>query len=940
MATFIEKIVDYFLETNKDSISDSCFVLPNRRAGLYLKKHIPLKIKKTTWAPSVFSIEDFVCHITGINVADSLTILTELYNAYVFVEKENAQSFDEFLNWSQILISDYNDCDINLADTEKVFELLNEAKAISQWNLEQQPLTEYEKNYLNFYNSFSRYYPEFVSRILKKNIAHQGLIYKIAAKKIDGYISSCSFKKIFFAGFNALTASEEKIITALLRSGKAEILWDSDKYYSENNIHEAGLYIRKYKNEWKLKDFFWEEDNFHKEQKNIFITGVPLSIGQAEYAGQLISEMNETDANSERTAVVLADEKLLTPVLYSIPENVKDLNITMGYPLSNSPAYSLFDSIFRMYENAEKFRSSGNLRFYYKDITEVLYHPYCIALNSAQQGTPANTMISANRVFFTADEIIKLLEKAELSSLFSIKNNIVQHFPALLSSLIDIIRSADKNIKTSARKIEMEYLFLFAGILNKLKTLVSDSGFIKELKTLHSLFRNIATSTTLPFVGEPLKGLQVMGMLETRTLDFENLILLSVNENILPAGKHHNTFIPYDIRISAGLSTYRQKEAIFAYHFYRLLQRATNIHILYNSQADDFGSGEKSRFITQLVEELPKYNKECSIRQQVLINNISLSEKSQGICINKSPEIISVVKKIAEKGFSPSALNTFISCPLKFYFNYIERLEETEEVAETIDAATLGTVAHYILNELYKNYIDKELTTAGIKKMHPQITKLCEEAFRIHYPGGDIRYGKNLLISKVAQKFITNFLDEELATISSLNAEKQKLIIKQLEKEFHFPLPEINISGDTIKPLLKGKIDRIDLCGNLTRIIDYKTGLVNSKELKLEEWSELSTDTNLSKSLQLLSYSYIYMKNTNAANVSSGIISLRSPSGGFMPVFFTETKNNIIDNSVLENFEKVIIGLITAIFDSNIPFNQTDDLKICENCSFVTICNK
>lgn len=938
MATFIEKIVDHFLDTYQGDFLDTCFVLPNRRAGLYLKKHISLKLKKTTWAPSVFAIEDFVCHITGLHVADQLTQLTELYRAYISIEKENAQSFDEFMNWAPMLISDYNDCDMNLADAVQVFKLLNEAKAISQWNLEQQPLTDYEKNYLNFYNSLSRYYPEFTSRLRKKNAAHQGLIYKTAAKEIGNYNESCPYKKIIFAGFNALTTSEEKIISELLRSGRAEILWDSDTYYSENRNHEAGLFLRKYRKEWKLKEFLWNEENFRNDPKNIFVTGVPMNIGQAEYAGQLLSEMKDEVVNSEKTAVVLADEKLLTPVLYSIPENVKDMNITMGYPLVHSSAFSLFDAIFRMFMNAEKFRSQGRLRFYYKDITEVLNHPYCIPLTSGNSA--AEQMLSANRVFLFADEIIRLIGPGDLAPLFSVKEKSARELPLKLILLIDAIRKSETKNKPVVKKIETEFLFLFAGILNRMRDLAAENDFIKELKTLHALFRSMASSTTLPFVGEPLKGLQIMGMLETRTLDFENLILLSVNENILPSGKHHNTFIPFDIRNSAGLSTYRQKEAIFAYHFYRLIQRAKNIHILYNSKADDLGSGEKSRFITQLIGELPVYNKKCSIHQDVLTNNIRIDKKVLGISIPKTPGIISKLKRIAEKGFSPSALNAYVSCPLKFYFNYIEGLEETEEVAETVDAATLGTVVHHILNELHKDFIDKEVTPPDIKKMHDRISGLCDEAFNIHYPGGDIRYGKNLLISKVAQKLTANFLHAESEKISGLNASKQKLIIKKLEEEYRSPLPEIKCSGGTVKPLLRGKIDRTEVCGDTTRIIDYKTGMVSPKELKPDDLSNLASDTNLSKSLQLLCYSYVYMKNTKTHNVKTGIISLRSPSKGFMPVFITEANTDIVSNSTLEKFEKVITGIISSIFEPTTSFNQTEDLEICENCSFAAICNR
>ncbi|HNW97843.1 MAG TPA: PD-(D/E)XK nuclease family protein [Bacteroidales bacterium] len=943
--TFIEKLTEYIISSYEEQLKDICIVLPNRRAGLYLKKHIPLKLKKITFAPSVFSIEDFVCHITGINIADSLSLITELFHVYQNIEKEKAQSFDEFLYWAQVLISDYNDCDINLADTVQVFKLLNETKAISQWNLEQQPLTEHEKDYLDFYNSLSKYYPEFILQLLNKNIAYQGLIYKKAAEKIETYISETKFQKIIFAGFNALTASEEKIIKTLTQSGIAEILWDYDKYYSENKNHEAGHFSRKYKEEWNLSEMKWNEDHFSEYPKNIHITGVPLSIGQAEYAGQIVSEMSDSEINSEKTAIVLADENLLTAVLYCIPEKVKHLNITMGYPLANTAAYALFESIFKLFINAEKYKSSENYRYYYKDISDFLNHPYSRSLLNTKENPHIadhliETFYSANRSFFSQENIRKLLVNTNLDFIFEIENNLISHLNEILLKFINAFRKSLEDNKTQNSDMEMEYLFHFAVIINKLKNITNESGYINELKTLHSLFSEISSTTNIPFVGEPLKGLQIMGMLETRTLDFENIILLSVNENILPAGKHTNTFIPFDIRNAIGLSNYKQKESIFAYHFYRLIQRAKNIHILYNTQSDHFGSGEKSRFITQLLEELPKYNDKCKITEQVLINNISLSAQQQPILIQKTSEIIATLQSYIENGISPSALNSYISCPLKFYFNYAEKISETDDVAETIDAATLGTVIHHVLKNLFQDFINKNITVDDIKKMHANSAKACEEAFRICYPEGDIKSGKNLLISKVALKIITNFLNTESSFIDTLNNAKQNLFIKQLEEKFKANVPEINISGKIIKAVLSGNIDRIDQAGNTTRIIDYKTGNINNNELKVKEWDDLLSNSKLSKSLQLLCYAYVYMNSINTDKISLGIISFRNIDKGFLPVSIPDAADGLFNREAMTEFENILTAIISNILNTETPFMQTEDLKTCVNCVYSGICNR
>jgi ATP-dependent helicase/nuclease subunit B len=598
-----------------------------------------------------------------------------------------------------------------------------------------------------------------------------------------------------------------------------------------------------------------------------------------------------------------------------------------------------------LYENSEKLSSATHARFYYKNITEVLSHPYIRILysNTDDDKNPENiirSILSANKIFFSQEDILHFTKEPGLIKIFSITKNKCSELPSLFISLINAICQALCTKKSSPVKIETEHLFYFAGIMNRIKTLLSECNFINDLKTIHTLFRNIASSTSLPFSGEPLKGLQVMGMLETRTLDFDNIILLSANENILPAGKHQNTFIPLDIRISAGLSTYKQKEAIFGYHFYRLLQRAQNIHLLYNSQIDKFGSGEKSRFITQLLEELPRYNKQCKISQQILINKIQFSEKSNAINISKTPEIVDVIRKIAEKGLSPTALNSYICCPLKFYFSYVEGLEESDEVAETIDAATLGTVIHYVLKQLFKDHIQKELNETDVKNMHSKSSALCSEAFRIHYPEGDTAFGKNLLISKVAVKLINDFLDEEIREISKLKTINQTLIIRSLEEPYGAELPAIMCEGEKITPRLKGHIDRIDQCGDMIRIIDYKTGKVEKGDLKIQLWDELLTKPDLSKCMQLLCYAYVYMHETKLSESSAGIISLRKLSEGYMPVQFSEFNTDCIDQEILQKFADTVTKLISEMLDKNLHFNQTSDDENCANCTFSAICNR
>lgn len=945
--TFLEKLTENIYNTYGENISNVCFVLPNRRAGLYLKKYLSQKLNRTIWSPAIFSIEDFVCHITGLSIVDQTTLLFEFYNVYTKVEGATSQPFDEFMNWAQILLKDYNDSDINLVDTEKLFQYLHEAKKLGQWDLQNTQQTEHEKEYLAFYKSLGKYYMHLSEALLKKKSGYQGLIHKEAIKHLDEFISGTEFTKIIFAGFNALTTSEEKIISTLLKSGKADIFWDADTYYVNDKVQEAGDFLRKYLYEWKLKNFNWLENNFAEDEKNINITGVPMHVGQTVFAGQLLSEMPENIANSENTAVVLADESLLIPLLYSIPENVQDINITMGYPLSRSTVHSLFLNIFTLHENSRKYSSNNNFRFYQKDLTNIFNHPYFHLILQQKDFEYLSIFLEiikkSNKIFYTSTELIYQIKNKVIASIFDDLYEKPLLFLDTITAIIALIRDvllAEKKNKNNSAEIDIEYLFNYAVIISKIKDMLGEYNFIKDIKTLKKIFIGLTETATIPFYGEPLKGLQIMGMLETRSLDFENIILLSANENILPAGKFQNTFVPYDIRNEMGLSTYKQKESIFAYHFYRLLQRAKNIHILYNTQIGDFGSGEKSRFITQIEQELPKYNPKIIIKSDILVADSSPANLIDEISITKTKEILNELENIAISGFSPSALNVYISCPLKFYFQYIEKIEEAETTAETVDAATLGSVVHFVLFELYKDLKSKVITTADIKKMSDSVDKLITAGFKEYYPEGNIDSGKNLLIAKVATHFVRNFLKQETDFIKKSTEQKKSLTILRLEEFCDTSIEMKTQEGKDLSIKLKGFIDRIDMHDETLRIIDYKTGIVKAEELKFSSWEQLISEPVLSKSLQLLVYSYLFSKKYYSENVQTGIITFRNLSKGFMPVNCPESLQNNISSDILKKIKETIAILFSQIYNKDIPFNQTTDTAICQNCIYAAICNK
>ena len=966
MESFLEKTVKHLYSKYGDDISELCIVLPNRRAGLFLKTHLANNLKKTFWSPEIYATEDFVAVLAELEIVDATTLLFELYETVKGIGQNELESFDEFSKWGQILLSDFNEIDGYLVDAEQLFGNLKDIKELEAWSLnKEEGLTDFQKQYLNFWQSLGAYYFDFNKRLLNKHQSYQGLAYKTVATTIEEKVQKYPWKKIIFAGFNALNKAEELIIEKLLNIGKAEIIWDTDSYYVNDTRQEAGKFIRKYHNYNNLskgtisdkkssdKNIIFEEKLLSTQDKHITIIGAAKNVAQAKVAGNIVAELNKNPENGEmqKTALVLADENLLFPVLHSLPENIQDINVTMGYPLKNTPIAGYFDLVFNLHINAIKLnQGKDKYSFYHKDLLKLLSHPYTTTLIFDRKTYHSvKSVIKAfqdrNIVFAAVSTIEKLFAEKQLGT-FEILKPVFKYWQkptdaiACVHYLIDTLKNAiiaqETDTAKSKANLELEYLFAFTKIIKRIQALML--GYptsIVDLKTLQNILKQIIRGTTLPFYGEPLMGLQVMGMLETRTLDFENVILLSCNEDILPSGKTMNSFIPFELKRHFGMPTYSDKDAIFAYHFYRLIQRAKNIYLLYNTESDALGSGEKSRFLTQLIQELPKVNKQVVIEEKLVSIPVKVDNTGNTITIQKTQIIFEKLKNKAIKGFSPSLLNTYRNCSLQFYFQAIAELKEADEVEENIGADTLGNVIHEVLETLYQPFIGKKIISADIKEIKKQVETLTINAFEKEYSKSEISYGKNLLTIKVALKFLNNFLDSEIVSINKCEKEGKLLVIKTLEQQLE---STVIIGGMQIK--LHGKADRIDSVGSLMRIIDYKTGIAESKELKLENWIGIQTDSTLAKSLQLLMYAWMYQKMNPAIkdNMVSGIITFRELSAGLKTVKINN--NDLLNVSVLNEFEEQLKLLLSEIFNPEIEFKQTDNLNNCEYCTFKGICNR
>lgn len=964
MTRFLEKTADHLLEKYGDKITDLCIVLPNRRAGVFLQKYISKSVGKTIWSPAIFSIEDFLIQLSGIRICDPIQVLFELYEIHKQHEGQNAQIFDEFTSWAQQLIGDFNEIDSYLVDAKDLFSFLNEAKALSVWNLNTKPLTDFEKQYLRFFKSLSIYHEQLGIRLLCSNLAYPGLLFRKAAEKMGEIEGQLKWERIIFAGFNAMTKAEEVIVDGLISLGKAEILWDADAYYMEDEKQEAGFFLRQWKRKWKTQPFNWIEKDFATSSAEIKIIGVPYHVGQAKLCGELLSELLIAEHPAEDTAVVMMDEQVLLPVLNSLPLMVKDLNITMGLPLRQTPVYDLFDTIFRMHENMTRFERSGTPgreMFYYRDILKVLQHPYAARMSGTL--LKGNAFIleelvaeirSGSRVFLGKDDLIQSGAGIFSGSLGFLEpvftswkdpQQTMVSLRAIIASLRDgFLGGSEEEKESRATLIEVEYLYAFSKIIFRLSTLIEKYDAIKDLKVFHSLFNQLAGLTSLPFYGEPLKGLQVMGMLETRTLDFENLILLSTNEDLLPSGKTTQSFIPFDIRRHFHLPTYHHKNAIYAYHFYRLISRAKQVYLLYNTESDELGGGEKSRFVKQIIQELRIYNPKISIEEEILVTSPLKTIALPDILVPKTGDVETLLMKKAETGYSPTSLNSYIQCSLKFYFQELLGLREDKEVEETIDSQVLGLAIHETLEKLYRPYQDLVLSEEAIDQMITMFQPTLDKAFEKKFKGSDVAYGKNLLLVRVASLLVKKFLKKEKELIGTLRKEGTDMRVVFLEKPLSNVI-DIASEDKRMDVKIKGFVDRIDRIGDEWRIIDYKSGSVSPSSLKFTEWGELKEDSDLAKILQLYTYAYLFRHGRMETSVMlrAGIISLRKLNEGFMQVpsiSSTEKNDSLIREEDLSEFERILKEILEEVYDLKIPFKQTEDVKRCEYCDFINLCGR
>ena len=910
---FLDKIATVLIQNYSDDFTNTIVILPNKRAKVFLIEALKKQTSKTIFSPKITSIEDFIQDIANIRNIDSVALLFEFYEVYILItDKRNLQTFEVFANWAKTLLQDFNEIDRYLLKPNLILSYLKDIEDIKKWGIEVENKTPLLERYIDFWKLLPNYYHSLYKHLKDKKIGYQGLIYREAELNTNAFIQKNKNQKFVFAGFNALNVAEEKIIKQLLLSDNTKIYWDVDQAFLNDPYHDAGLFVRKFKEKWryyKSNPFEWIVDDFSKS-KNIEIIGTPKTIGQAKIVGSIIEKLSlVSDLN--KVAIVLGDENLLIPLLYSLPSTVGALNITMGYSSKNNPAQILIAKLFKMHSNALS-RNANSYVFYYKDILDILTHPLVEPYADSKQ--LVNVINQNNYTFLTHKKVLEL--QSTKNTLFDLlfqkwENGAIPVLESI-SKLLELLKQNLGNDNEDEKIIKI-FIYSIFKTINKLINYYSGQPNIDRIDTLFAIYKQVIDLAEVSFEGEPLNGLQIMGVLESRVLDFETVIITSMNEGKFPAGKSNNSFIPYDVKREYGLPTFKEKDAIYTYHFYHLLQRAKNIFLIYNTESEGFDAGEKSRFITQLeVEKQPNH----TITTQIY--NAVLPEKaSSPIEIPKSESVMIRLKAIADKGFSPSALVSYIRNPIDFYFQKILYIKEVDEVEENIALNTLGTIIHEVLEALFTPFIGKFLSESDISSCFKQLDNEVLKQFKLIYKEGEIKKGRNLLAFEVAKRNVFNFLKLELELIKNGDVVKILYLEKACEAILNHPNLPFPVK-------IAGKVDRIEERNGTIRIIDYKTGKVEKNNLVLKSWENLTENLKNDKIIQILAYAFMFKNEIPDKPIEAGIISFKNLKAGFLPFTFKKEKEEktIIDEELTAAFIEEIVLLLNEILDKNQPFKE------------------
>lgn len=930
MDTFLKEKAQEIFNRHGDQLQDVRIIIPNKRAAVHLQHHLSEIIQRPFFAPEILTIDEWIDLHTNERIADSSELIFHLYDAYVRVETTSADSFNDFLKWGYMMLTDFDEIDRYLVQPKEIFTDLKNIKDIENWSFGEEELSGGQQEFLNFWGKLPVYYEAFNKLLNSHQITYRGRAYQNFLNKLEQLPDE---EHYYFIGFNALSNAEEKIIHKLMLAKRATVYFDMDRFYTENEDHEAGHFYRSICNRWgqaaKSDDYISTID------KKIEIIESSSQIGQVKIAGTLVQELLESEKILDQTAIVLADESLFTPLIRSLPSTLDKANVTMGYPLQFTQLQSLLNIIFELQTDLIR---SGKRGLYHQSLLGFLDHQYIRASieDKSKLNSFVNDIIEFNRVYVEPSDLLSNFpELIKIEGCVNPWNNISLDGSMALGAVGRFLLASEHLDK---KLLDQQIVQHFMSGLERFEKLLSTFKPDLDLRAFERLFERFWQAESLSFFGNPINGLQIMGILETRTIDFKHLIILGVNEGSLPKTNPTTSFIPWDLRRKSGLPLDEDRQAIYAHHFYRLLHRAETISITYNSTADNNSSGEKSRYIFQLEHEL-KTSSGHQISRRTFTPDDQNSVTTKTVYEN-SEAIRQRISEKLERGLSPSAFNTLIECPLNFYYRYILGLGETAKVEESFEASTFGTKIHAVLDDIFKRRfldagipLDADILREEKKNLSnyllSEYTK--DHAFRT----SDIEYGYNKLAFDVSVRFLEQFIDAQIKEIDSAAEPIEILMLEQELKASY----EWEIGGKKRKVVFAGIADRVDKIGNRIRIIDYKSGKctwdnvgIPSSVLK-NGFKGFITHKDKRYARQLLLYALMFRQGfSEYQHYTAGIISMININSWLQNVRIDEKSAGQLDEEILNEFESSVQEFLQSFFQEDFVFEHNTDALYCEHC--------
>ncbi|MEO9485182.1 MAG: PD-(D/E)XK nuclease family protein [Ekhidna sp.] len=953
---FLSEVADHLLTQHKDRLGDCTVIFPNRRAGLFLKKHLSQKVDRPVWSPATLSLEDFLFTFTPTKKTDPLTLIFELFEAFK-THQGQSEGFESFYFWGEMLLRDFEEVDHYLVNPEQLFTYVKDDRQLAEdfyfldeeqekiikkfWQEFLPTATKTQEQFVETWRILMPVYATFKKRIKEQGIGYTSHVYRELVDNIQ-QITFDSNKPLIFAGFNALTPAEELLIKHFVSNFNAKIIWDLDAYYLEDQNQEAGDFLRKYAKDPILGTSFPHPlPKKITDSKEVEVTGVSLEVGQAKLIGEEIDRLMSEGVKKEEIVIVLPQDYMLFPVLNAIPEKVDKLNVTMGYPLKDTPLFGLLEAAIELQEHASLSPENG-LSFYHKPTVDILSHPYLYKEDKNPLDKLLSQIKKKNQIRVFQQEI-QVIQSTVLNTIF---RQVGEHEPisGYLQAIVSIL--GDQVVERFG--LEREYLYHFEQLLARLSEILDKQVAIIDIKTFKGLFRKATRSVKIPFTGEPVEGLQVMGVLETRNLDFKHVLMLNMNEDIFPASQRAGSFIPYRIRKAFHLPTFETQDAIYAYLFYRLFQNSNKLSFYYNMYADFGLSGEVSRFIRQIELESG-----LTVQRKKLSNSIQVNE-IKPIRIETTPEVLEklaiytdAVPEMDQRRLSASALNIYLDCRLKFYFRYVLRLFSGDEMSDDLNARHFGNALHRTLEYLYVDTMKEKgsrlIDENDFFRMENSIDGAMEKAFKEEFGmKGKKRFefkDRNVVMAEIIRKFVKQVIkmDKEYVPFEIVSLEAED----KYERFF-----EIHSNGKSNQVKLGADIDRVDKKDGTIRVLDYKTG---RDETEIGSFENIFNPDVFYKyqagrkaGYQTFFYAWLYASKYGEEDaIVPGLINIKQ---FFQTDFDYRLKANgqpIADSrAFLLPFEQKMKELLEEIFSTEEPFSQTDDLRKCSFCDFKGICER